>query len=76
MWSIQYKPVSVISESTKTNCKVCKAENQKEILTEKKVLTILYIIPIRIGTNRIEICPSCNSRMKIKEDQNLIDSRI
>ncbi|MNJ85462.1 hypothetical protein D3C87_29370 [compost metagenome] len=76
MWSIKYKTVSVITESSKTKCKVCKDENQKDIVTEKKRLTILYVIPIPLATERVEICPACNARMKVKESSELIDSKI
>lgn len=76
MWSVKYKTVSVITESGKTTCKVCKAENQKDIVTEKKRLTILFIIPIPLATERVEICPACNARMKVKESNDLIDSKI
>lgn len=76
MWSVKYKTVSVITEPGTTKCKVCKAENRKDIATEKKRLTILYFIPIRIVTERVEICPDCNARMKVKESSDLIDSKI
>lgn len=76
MWSVKYKTVSVVTESSITKCKVCKAENHKDIATEKKRLTILYLIPICIKTERVEICPACNARMKVKESSELIDSKI
>ncbi|MNU65172.1 hypothetical protein D3C71_544610 [compost metagenome] len=76
MWSVKYKTVSLITESSKTKCKVCKEEGYKDILTEKKRLIIFYLIPIRVATQRIEICPVCNARMKVKESSELIDSKI
>jgi hypothetical protein len=76
MWSISYKTVSVTVDTQKTKCKVCKEENCKDIVTEKKRLTILYVIPISLVTERVEICPACNVRMKVKESGDLIDSKI
>jgi hypothetical protein len=76
MWSISYKTVSVITDTSKTKCKVCKDENHKDIVTEKKRLTILYVIPISLATERVEICPACNARMKVKESSDLIDSKV
>ena len=76
MWSIRYKQVSVVTESVKTTCKVCRTENYKEIVTEKKLLTILYIIPVKIGNGRIEVCPLCHARVKVKESSFLIDSKV
>lgn len=76
MWSVKYKIVSVITETSKTECKVCKDQNQKDIVSEKKLLTILYVIPIRLGIERVEICPACHARMKVKESGELIDSKI
>lgn len=76
MWSISYKTVSVITDTSKTRCKVCKDENYKDIVTEKKRLTILYVIPFSLATERVEICPVCNARMKVKESGDLIDSKI
>jgi hypothetical protein len=76
MWSIKHKPVSVITESTKSACKVCRAEGYKDIITEKKRLTILYVIPITLATERVEVCPVCDARMKVKEASDLIDSKI
>ena len=76
MWSISYKTVSVITDTQKTRCKVCKAENFKNIVTEKKRLTILYVIRMSIATERVEVCPACNARMKVKESVDLIDSKV
>lgn len=76
MWSVRNKPVSVITDTAKTTCRVCKAEGYKDIITEKKRLTILYIIPITLGTERIEVCPACHARMKVKESSDLIDSKV
>nr|WP_294858745.1 hypothetical protein [uncultured Fluviicola sp.] len=76
MWSVSYKTVSVITDTSQTKCKVCKDENFKDILTEKKRLIILYVIPIPLATERVEICLACNARMKVKESGDLIDSKI
>lgn len=76
MWSISYKTVSVITDAHKTKCKVCKDENYKNIMTEKKRLTILYLIRFSVATERVEVCPACNSRMKVKESSYLIDSKV
>lgn len=76
MWSISYKTVSVITDAHKTKCRVCKDENCKNIVTEKKRLTILYLIRIPVATERVEVCPVCNARMKVKESADLIDSKV
>lgn len=76
MWAIKYRTVSVITDTVKTSCKVCKDENYKDILTEKKRLVILYLIPIPLATDRMEVCPACHARMKVKESIDLIDSKI
>lgn len=76
MWSVKYKMVSVITETSKTKCKVCKDQNQKNIVSEKTLLTLLYVIPIRLAAKRVEVCPACHARVKIKESGELIDSKI
>ncbi len=76
MWSVKYKMVSVITETLTTECKVCKDQNKKAIVSEKRLLTFLRVIPIRLATERVEICPTCNARMKVKESSRLVDSKI
>jgi hypothetical protein len=76
MWSVKYKTVSTIRETVKTSCKVCKTKDYQELVTEKKRLVVLYLVPITLRIERVKVCPVCRARMKVIESTDLIDSTI
>lgn len=74
MWFTRFKPVRSRVEDKPSRCKVCKQETAKTFITEKEVLVIGWIIPVRRGESHYEICSGCKSRMRVNADPNLIDS--
>lgn len=74
MWSIRYKTVSRRQGDITSECRVCKQKTTKMHVTEKKVLFILYLIPIPLKKEYVDICSGCKARARVAFNPELIDS--
>lgn len=74
MWSIRYRTVNRRQGNTISQCRVCKQKTTKMHVTEKKVLFILYLIPIPLKKEYVDICSGCKARIRVIADPELIDA--
>lgn len=73
MWSVRYKIVNRREGDTTSTCRVCKQETAKTYLTEKKITSIFWLIPIAFKLEYVEICAGCHVRVRVITHRDLID---
>ena len=73
MWSVRYKIVNRRQGDAASTCRVCKQKTTKTYLTEKKITSIFWLIPIAFKLEYVEICAGCNVRIRVITDSELID---
>lgn len=74
MWSVSYRTVNRRQGDKTSQCRVCKQETTKIHVTEKKIMSILWLIPIPLGKEYFEICSGCKARVRVIVNPELIDS--
>lgn len=73
MWSIKHKTVNRRQGDATSQCRVCKQKTTKIYVTEKKIVSILWFIPIPLNKEYFEICSGCKARVRVIVNPEVID---
>lgn len=63
MWSIKYRTLNRSLDYKTSLCRVCRQKTTKIHVTEKKVMSILWLINISLKKEYSEICSECKARV-------------
>jgi len=74
MWSVGYRTVNRRQGDKASRCRVCKQQTIKMHVTEKKIMSILWLIPIPLDKAYFEICSGCKARVRVIVNPELIDA--